>query len=94
MCFSKDLSGDSDENILGVKISLNINEVMISAIKMESFIKNCMDGEIQIIFLKLIKQHTGIFSNQKMGNLRDSSLQELTSAPNFLVISNMLQITS
>lgn len=67
---------------------------MISSIKMEPFVKNCMDGEIQIIFLKLIKQHTGIFSNQKMGNLWDSLLQELTSAPNFLVISNMLQITS
>lgn len=39
---------------------------MTSSIKMQSFVKNHMDGEIQIISLKLIKQDTGISSDQKM----------------------------
>lgn len=47
---------------------------MISSIKMQSFVKNHMDGEIQIISPKLIKQDTGISSDQKMGNQGDPSL--------------------
>lgn len=61
---------------------------------MQSFVKNHMDGEIQIISLKLIKQDTGISSDQKMGNQGDPSLQKLTWTPNVLVISNVLQTTS
>ena len=60
---------------------------------MQSFVKNHMDGEIQIISPKLIKQDTGISSDQKMGNQGDPSLQELTCAPNVLVISKVLQTT-
>lgn len=67
---------------------------MTSSIKMQSFVKNHMDAEIQIIYLKLIKQDTGISSYQKMGNQGDPLLQELTCAPNVLVISKVLQTTS
>lgn len=42
---------------------------MISPIKMQPFVKNCMRREIQIAYQKRIKQHIGIIEHGKLWGL-------------------------
>lgn len=63
------------------------------SIKMQPFAKNCMD-RIQIVYQKLIKQHIGIFSHRTWETLGTHHYKRCVCTQNFLVISNVLCITS